>query len=121
MLLYKGKPTFLIFWFTFCEPCLDELPSLNKPKNKFGDEVNFIAMTVEDSDQIERVLGDREFNFTHVIDARDYIDKYDIKTYPKIVIADDNAVIKKIYNRLSYKMDKNLNTTIHSYLSSVLN
>ena len=31
----KGKPTMINFWFTRCAPCIDEMPVLNKIKEKY--------------------------------------------------------------------------------------
>ena len=49
-----GKPTMINFWFTRCAPCIDEMPVLNKIKEKYKDDFNFIAITYEKKEDVEK-------------------------------------------------------------------
>ena len=40
----KGKVVILNFWATTCNPCINELPYFNDLKEKYGDEVEIIAI-----------------------------------------------------------------------------
>ena len=52
----KGKPSMINFWFAQCAPCIDEMPLLNKLKNQYSDQVNFVAITYENKTAIEKFL-----------------------------------------------------------------
>lgn len=39
-----GKPTLINFWETYCAPCVAEFPQLNELKEKYGNEMGFIAI-----------------------------------------------------------------------------
>lgn len=45
----KGKVVFFNFWATWCRPCVEEMPTLNKLRNKFrgNDEIVFVFLNVE--------------------------------------------------------------------------
>ncbi len=51
---YKGKVVLLNFWATWCEPCLEEMPSMQKVYNKLKDK-GFVVLAVSiDEDRGER-------------------------------------------------------------------
>ncbi len=51
---YKGKAVLLNFWATWCEPCLEEMPALQKAYNTLKDE-GFVVLAVSiDDDSREK-------------------------------------------------------------------
>jgi|GEM_PF-4703962 len=117
-----GKPTVLNFWFTSCQPCLEEIPILNSLTSEFDDEVNFLAITFQKEDVIKKFLKNRTFDFKQIVDARDYIKDFGVKVYPKLVIVDKNGIVTNIYGKLSEDTDENeflekLKSDIHKALN----
>jgi thiol-disulfide isomerase/thioredoxin len=92
----RGKPTLINFWFSNCSPCIEEMPVLNEIKSHFGNDVNFISITYEDSNEVTEFLKRREFNFTHLTDSRDYLKSFGFFGYPKTLILDKNLIIIEI-------------------------
>ncbi len=88
--LLKGKPTLMNFWFTMCSPCIQEMPLFNEIKSQFGTDVNFIAITFEKQSDVNEFLKQRDFDFSHVMDAKVYLNSLGIRTYPKTLILDQN-------------------------------
>ena len=86
----KGKPTLINLWFTMCSPCIQEMPLLNEIQSQFGTEVNFIAVTFEKQSEVKEFLERRDFNFSHLVDAKDYLKSLGVRTYPKTLILDQN-------------------------------
>jgi len=45
--LYGRKPVVLVFWATWCGPCLKEIPAIRTLAKEFGDKVQFIGVSVD--------------------------------------------------------------------------
>ena len=54
---FRGKPTVVAFYASWCEVCEDEIPQLLALSREIGDEVNFVAINSQDNG---RGLGDAE-------------------------------------------------------------
>lgn len=54
---FRGKPTIVAFYASWCEVCEDEMPQLLALSSEIGDEVNFVAINSQDNG---RGLGDAE-------------------------------------------------------------
>lgn len=89
----KGKPTLINLWFTMCSPCIEEMPILNEIKAEFGTDVNFIAITFEKKSDVDEFLKQRDFNFSHLVDAKEYLKSLGVSMYPKTFILDKNLKI----------------------------
>lgn len=48
----KGKPLFLNLWATWCVPCREEFPSINKLSEEFKD-VEFIGISVDFPEEVD--------------------------------------------------------------------
>jgi thiol-disulfide isomerase/thioredoxin len=103
----KGKPILINFWATSCSPCVAEIPDLNDLKKRYGDQMNFVAITLEVPDnRVIRFLEKREFNFIILFDTLlKFTDTLKIKGVPKNIFIDKNGYIRFIragYNPLNY-------------------
>lgn len=92
----KGKPTIINFWFTRCAPCIAEMPILNKIKEEYNSDFNFVAITYETQQDVEKFLEKYDFTFNHIAGAKDFIDKMEIKTYPLNFFLDKNGIVKEV-------------------------
>ena len=102
----KGKPTMINFWFTSCKPCIEEMPVLNKIKEKYKNDFNFIAVTYEKKEDVKNFLEKYPFHFKHLINAKEFTDQLGMKSYPKNLFLDKNGVLKYIENGIPYKFTK---------------
>jgi thiol-disulfide isomerase/thioredoxin len=91
-----GKPTFVTFWFTSCAPCIKELPALLDLKNKYKGKVNFIAITFNNKQDVEAFLKMRKFDYTHIVDANDFIKEIGLTTYPRNAFIDKTGTVRAI-------------------------
>ncbi|TXD85467.1 TlpA family protein disulfide reductase [Subsaximicrobium wynnwilliamsii] len=99
----EGKPTFISFWFIQCAPCIKELPALIELKKKYGDRVNFVAITFNDAKEVESFLEKREFDYKHIVNADDFINDIGLNTYPRNIFMDKNGTIRAIKNEIPYE------------------
>lgn len=111
-----GKPTIVNFWHTTCGPCIKEMPILNDIKGKFGNKVNFIAVTFETKDKIEKFLTKRTFDFTHVMNAADFMNDIQLKIFPKTFYLDKDGIVQKIEGVVSTEQKKHIIKYIDSLL-----
>ena len=100
----NGKPTLINFWFTKCAPCIDEMPVLNKIAEQYKNDFNFIAITYETKEKVEKFLEKHPFKFTQIIDAKAYTDELEIKAYPLNLLIDGNGVLKHVEGGIAYEM-----------------
>ena len=91
-----GKPTFINFWFTRCKPCIEEIPSLNALKKKFGDKVNFIAITFDSRVLVDSFLKKQHIDFEHITDATPQLFDLEVQVYPMNVLLDKDGKIVKV-------------------------
>jgi thiol-disulfide isomerase/thioredoxin len=97
----QDKPTLINLWFVECPGCIEEMPVLNKLKEKYADKINFIAITYDKKQKVEKFLEKHSFNYTHIINAQDYIDYIKSSPYPESIFIDKKGVIKFIESVVS--------------------
>jgi thiol-disulfide isomerase/thioredoxin len=102
----KGKPTLINFWFTKCAPCIDEMPVLNKIMEQYKNDFNFIAITYEKKEDVEKFLKNHPFEFEHLVDAENFTNQLGIKAYPMNLFLDKNGILKYIKNGIPYTSNK---------------
>lgn len=96
---FKGKPVFVNIWFTGCVPCLEKMPKLNLLVEKYKNKVEFVSITFNSIDEVKNFLNKKEFNFTHIINAKKLINKMKINSFPTNIILDKNGIISFINAR----------------------
>ena len=103
----KGKPTLINFWFTSCAPCIDEMPILNRLKDKYGDSVNFIAITFESKEKVSKFLKKYNYTFSQIAGAKQYIHKdLEMRSFPVNIFLDKNGVAQFIQNGIPYQLNE---------------
>jgi peroxiredoxin len=94
---FKGKIIFLGFWGTWCAPCREELPALDKLYAKYrkaGLEVIGISIKSSRSD-VEKFLRNVPVNFHILLDGDDKAgDAYRVSSLPTGFLIDKNGVIR---------------------------
>jgi peroxiredoxin len=53
---FRGKVVLLVFWATFCPPCIEEMPALNRLQTKFQDQ-GLVVLGVSMDDGKDRVAA----------------------------------------------------------------
>lgn len=66
-----GRPTLVNLWATWCQPCRDEMPLLQRNYDRYGDRVAFVGVNTQD-------ITGAAAEFLEAVDAR----------YPQVVDTD---------------------------------
>ena len=70
----RGKVIVIEFWFTGCEPCVEEIPKLNGLVDEFENKgVVFIAPTWDQESVLRTFLKEHPFKFAIVPGAKDLV------------------------------------------------
>ena len=56
---WVGSPLVINFWYSTCEPCRREMPLLAQTAQRFGRDVRFIGVNLNDSPTVARSFADR--------------------------------------------------------------
>ena len=97
----QAKPTVINLWFVGCKGCVQEMPVLNKLQEKYGKEVNFLALTFNDEDRVSRFLNKTQFNYDHIVNAGDFIELIGSQPYPENIFINKEGKIENIEGILS--------------------
>lgn len=58
----NGKITFLSYWATWCPPCIAELPGIQELYLDYGHEINFILLTQENMEVVQRFMKKKGYD-----------------------------------------------------------
>lgn len=89
------KPIVVNFWATWCNPCIGELPDLEKAYQKFGDRVAFVGLVVESGDRHQVAAAVKRYNITYpvVLPHKQVQSAYQVTTYPTTIIVHPNGMV----------------------------
>ena len=69
---YRGKDVMLVFWATWCMPCIMEIPHLNALKNTLSEEkLAILAISNELPDLVKKFAAQQKINYTVFSTSRD--------------------------------------------------
>ena len=93
---HRGKIVFLNFWATWCPPCREEMPSMEKLYSEFRDK-DFIMLAIdlrENAEKVKRFKEKLKVNFPILldIDGRVGLD-YAIRAIPSTYLVDREGYI----------------------------
>ena len=93
---YRGQITVVNFWASWCKPCVEEIPSLNRLREKMKDKP-FQLISVdyaEDREHILQFLQDVDVNFPVLLDADGKVSaEWNVLVFPStFVIGPDGRI-----------------------------
>jgi len=94
---YSGQVTIINFWATWCPPCVEEIPSLNRLTKKMsGLPVELISINyAEDKKTIIDFMKKVNVDFPVLLDKEgDFAKKWNVITYPSTFVIDKQGNIK---------------------------
>jgi cytochrome c biogenesis protein CcmG, thiol:disulfide interchange protein DsbE len=97
----RGRVRIVDFWATWCEPCLDQLPVLDRLAQEYGGKGLSVYAVSFDEDRalLETFLDDRPVSFTVLWDkggAR-LSEALDIQRLPTTLLVDRRGVVRHVH------------------------
>jgi peroxiredoxin len=93
----KGKVVFINVWATWCEPCRQEMPSMQALYEKLtGPDFEMLAVSADQSprDVVERFVKTYQLTFPVLPDPDLQVaDRYQVTGYPETFVIDRNGTI----------------------------
>ena len=95
----RGKPVVLNFWATWCGPCRNDLPAIQKAAEHLGDNVVFAAVDQgEEADLVQSFVEEMGLTFTVPMDAGGEVGVvYNVTGLPTTFFIDRNGVIQSLW------------------------
>ncbi|MFZ2148733.1 MAG: redoxin domain-containing protein [Sedimentisphaerales bacterium] len=93
---YKGKKVLLVFWATWCPPCLREIPGLIELRETVSeDKLAMLAISNERPDLVKRFVAQAKLNYTVLLDQGTLPSPYNaINAIPSSFFIDTEGKIK---------------------------
>ncbi len=108
---YKGKKVFLNFWATWCKPCKEEMPEMEKIHQNYEDVV-ILAINLDTEKDIQGFMDEHGLSFKALLDVDEEVNKqYQVVSIPTSFFIDEEGIIrKKVQGILDYEMmEENIN------------
>jgi thiol-disulfide isomerase/thioredoxin len=94
--LHKDKPVYVNFWATWCPPCVKEMPDINAMHAKYGDKINFVAVSVDEQfSDAQSFMANRQFTVPlYTGDLKQIFTAYHIEGIPvSLLIGKDGKIL----------------------------
>ncbi len=107
---YRGKLVLINFWATWCPPCVEEMPSMEKLyKRMKGKPFEILAIsTIESESAVKEFVEKNGFSFSILLDKDGGVaEKYGVFSLPETYILDkDGKVIENIKGPFQWDTEK---------------
>jgi peroxiredoxin len=95
---YRGKVVLLNFWATWCTPCTQEMPAMEKAYDRLKDK-GFVVLAVnelEDVNQVKAHIKEHGHTFTVLLDPNnDVANLYGVYGLPVTVFIDQQGIVRE--------------------------
>jgi thiol-disulfide isomerase/thioredoxin len=93
----KGKYVYLVFWTTWCVPCISDMELIGKLIEKYGTKVEFVGISCDKEYMTfyNYMKQNTTFGFTslHWNGNSELLENYDVKAYPSYILIDPDGKI----------------------------
>ena len=94
---FRGKIVVMNFWATWCPPCIEEMPSMEKLHQRFkGEDFVLLAINAEENGRaaVEKFLKKKSFTFPILLDEDAVVQQlFNIYRLPETLIINRNGEI----------------------------
>lgn len=94
---YDGKVVFLNFWATWCPPCVEEMPSMRRLREKLADDDRFVMLAVSADDEwapVKKFFRGETPPFSVLLDpGGDLAKQYGTEKFPETYVLVDGRLV----------------------------
>lgn len=95
---FRGKYVFLNFWATWCGPCIDEMPSMERLHQKFKSRKNFVMLAVSidkgGAEVVNMFVKENKLTFTVLLDRDSEVaGEYGVMGIPSTYLIDPQGYV----------------------------
>ncbi|RBL89458.1 TlpA family protein disulfide reductase [Chitinophaga flava] len=92
---YKGKYVLLVFWATWCAPCIAELPAIKEIRSTYStDELCIISVSLDtDIPKLKKYIKDNNMNWLQIGRDENLISTYGVSGIPSVWLIDKEGKI----------------------------
>ena len=97
---YRGQVVLINFWASWCGPCRQEMPVLDRLHHRYEDTgFAVLGVNVEgDSDSAREIVDKTNVTFPILLDAGQKVSElYSLEAMPSIVVVDRDGVVRYIH------------------------
>ncbi len=122
---FKGKIVSLNFWATWCPPCREEMPSMQRLYTRFKDkDFTMVAVSMnEPASVVKKFFKDYNLSFTSLLDSKGEIGaQFGVRALPMTFILDrDGGIIGKAFGPRKWDSEKSMALFEHLINNTVRN
>jgi len=107
----KGKPIYLNFWAKWSNSSLSELKIIQQLKEKYGDEVHFVSINVDEDKSIVETIAKQnnyDWNFLHFNFNYDLREEYGALSIPSYYLIDENNKMLRAFARGPLEIEREI-------------
>jgi thiol-disulfide isomerase/thioredoxin len=98
---FKGKYVYIDVWATWCGPCRQEIPFLQKIEEKYhGKKIEFVSISIDkqkDNEKWKKMVADKSLGGTQLFADNDWqsawVREYGIESIPRFILIDPSGNI----------------------------
>lgn len=95
---FGGKPLFINFWATWCEPCRYEMPEIQELYDQAGGAFEVVAVSDEPLPTVQRYLDAYGYTFPVFLDVdRSMNQDFLVRALPTSVFVDARGIIREVH------------------------
>jgi thiol-disulfide isomerase/thioredoxin len=99
----RGRPQVIAFWATWCPPCREELPGLERVFQRYRDRARFLAVSVEGDEAaalVREFVRAQRLTLPVALDSGQASAAYHVDNIPQIVILDGDGKVAEVFRGL---------------------
>lgn len=110
----KGKVMILDFWATWCPPCRETIPVLEKLQAKFSKQLVVVGASVSEytPKDLPKFVKARPIKYTVLAEMDTFAEKFNVTGLPTLLVVDKKGVIRHVIEGFMPGEDKELSDLI---------